>query len=46
MAVCLIRLMWLLFSLQDANQAKVAIENGALFAGGVELMQPVSRPYS
>lgn len=29
--------------LQDANQAKVAMENGAVFAGGVELIQPVSR---
>lgn len=28
---------------QDANQAKVAMENGAVLAGGVELIQPVSR---
>lgn len=31
-----------LFFLQDANQVKVAQENGAVFAGGVELIQPVS----
>lgn len=29
------------FLLQDANQVKVAMENGAAFAGGAELMQPV-----
>ncbi|XP_070690172.1 large ribosomal subunit protein uL1m [Pempheris klunzingeri] len=26
---------------EDANQAKVALENGAAFAGGVELIQPI-----
>lgn len=30
------------FSLQDANQVKVAQENGAVFVGGAELIQPVS----
>lgn len=30
------------FFLQDAKQAQVAQENGAVFAGGVELIQPVS----
>lgn len=30
------------FSLQDANQAKVAQENGAVVAGGEELIQQVS----
>lgn len=29
------------FPLQDANQVKAAMENGAAFAGGTELMQPV-----
>lgn len=32
----------LFLSLQDTNQAKVAKENGAVFAGGAELIQPVS----
>lgn len=29
------------FLLQDADQVKVAMENGAAFAGGTELVQPV-----
>jgi len=38
-----IRFKWLFcVSLQDPNQAKVAQESGAAFAGGVELIQRVS----
>lgn len=35
-------LLLLFFFLQDAQQAQAAQENGAVFAGGVELIQPVS----
>lgn len=32
----------LLYSPQDSDQAELAIKSGAAFAGGVELIQPVS----